>query len=85
MKRDKLTDMAGRALFAEYILYLQNRRRLLATNFLAGLMRGAGFAVGFSLLGALVVVLVRRFALDNLPWLGAFFTEVLKMIQTRRY
>jgi len=58
---------------------------LLATNFLAGLMRGMGFAVGFSILGAVVVVLVQRLALENLPLIGAFFAEVVRMVQVKLY
>ncbi len=68
--------------FLEYVMYLQDRRRLLRTNFLAGLMRGFGFAVGFSLLGAVVVVLVQRLALANLPGIGSFFAEVVRMVES---
>ena len=49
------------------------------------MMRGLGFAVGFSLLGALVVVLVRWLALENLPGIGKFFAEVVRMVQRNLY
>jgi len=71
--------------FTEYVMYLQNWRRLLATNFLAGLLRGMGFAVGFSILGAIIVVLVQRLALQNLPLIGEFFAEVVRMVQVKLY
>ena len=48
-------------------------------------MRGCGFAVGFSLLGAVVVMLVRRLALANLPVIGEFFAEVVRMVQINLY
>ena len=87
MKRrgDTYTQKQEWAGFTEYVMYLQDRRRLLATNFLAGLMRGMGFAVGFSILGAVVVVLVQRLALENLPLIGAFFAEVVRMVQVKLY
>lgn len=71
--------------FTEYVMYLQDRRRLLLTNFLAGVMRGMGFAIGFSILGAIVVVLVQRLALENLPGIGEFFAEVVRMVQIKLY
>lgn len=71
--------------FTEYVMYLQDRRRLLITNFLAGVMRGMGFAIGFSILGALVVVLVQHLALENLPGIGQFFAEVVRMVQVNMY
>ena len=69
--------------FVEYIMYMQDRRRLLVTNFLAGMTRGMGFAVGFSILGAMVILLVQRLALVNLPGIGAFFAEVVKMVELK--
>jgi len=75
-------DWAG---FTEYVMYLQNRRRLLVMNFLAGLLRGIGFAIGFSILGAVIVVLVQRLALQNLPLIGEFFAEVVHMVQVKMY
>jgi len=69
--------------FVEYVMYMQDRRRLLITNFAAGLMRGMGFAVGFSILGAVVIMLVRRLALANLPGIGAFFAEVVRMVELK--
>lgn len=74
--------MAG---LTEYIEYLQNRRRLLSTNFFAGMMRGMGFAVGFSILGAFVVMLVQKLALANLPGIGDFFAEVVRIVQMKLY
>jgi len=71
--------------FAEFYLYLQDRRRLFRTNFLAGMMRGMGFAVGFSILGAVIVVVVQRLALDHLPVIGEFFAEVVRYVQQRLY
>ena len=87
MKRwaESLAEKKERDSLAEYVQYLQDRRRLLTTNFLAGMMRGLGFAVGFSLLGALVVVLVRWLALENLPGIGKFFAEVVRMVQRNLY
>ncbi|MDR0898210.1 MAG: DUF5665 domain-containing protein [Oscillospiraceae bacterium] len=87
MKKDK-RDFAQQqewAGFTEYVMYLQNRRRLLITNFLAGMMRGMGFAVGFSILGAVVVLLIQRLALANLPGIGDFFAEIVKMVQLKMY
>lgn len=78
----KVQEMAS---FTEYVEYLQNRRRLLLTNFLAGMMRGMGFAVGFSILGAVVVVIAQKLALANLPGIGDFFAEVVRMVQMKLY
>ena len=74
-----------RSMLAEFSSYLHDRKHLLWLNFLAGLMRGCGFAVGFSILGAGVVVIARKLALDNLPVIGEFFAEVVRMVQIKLY
>jgi hypothetical protein len=87
MRREKRshTQQQEWAGFTEYVMYLQDRRRLLITNFLAGMMRGMGFAVGFSILGAVVVLVIQRLALANLPGIGDFFAEIVKMVQLKMY
>ena len=74
-----------RSMLAEFSSYLHDRKYLLWLNFLAGLMRGCGFAVGFSILGAVVVIIARKLALDNLPVIGEFFAEVVRMVQIKLY
>jgi len=82
-RMDELTERQEWAGFVEYLMYIQDRRRLLLTNFIAGLLRGMGFAVGFSILGAMIILLVQRLALANLPGIGAFFAEVVKMVELK--
>ena len=84
-KNDRVAmEKTLRAMMAEFAGYLQDRKHLLLTNFLAGLMRGFGFALGFSILGAVIVV-VQRLALANLPVIGEFFAEVVRMVQLKLY
>ena len=45
---------------AEYIEYINNTRRMLAVNFMAGVARGLGMAVGFTILGALVIYMLQN-------------------------
>lgn len=85
-KNDRVAmEKTLRAMMAEFVGYLQDRRNLLLTNFLAGLMRGFGFALGFSILSAVIVVVVQRLALANLPVIGEFFAEVVRMVQLKLY
>jgi hypothetical protein len=49
-------------------------------NFAAGLARGLGLAVGFSILGALVILVLRRLVVLNLPLIGDFIAELIKLV-----
>ena len=60
----RLIHALERANIEEYMRYSASWRRQLLVNFMGGLARGFGMAVGFTILGALMVMLLSR--LDNL-------------------
>lgn len=66
---------------AEYIELLNNPRRHLWLNFIGGLARGLGVAVGFTILGALVIMLLRRLMYLNLPLIGDFIADIVLIVQ----
>ena len=53
-KIDELSLNLERMKLAEYVELLNKPKRLLYINFISGLARGLGIAVGFTLLGALL-------------------------------
>ncbi|VFU19111.1 conserved hypothetical protein [anaerobic digester metagenome] len=68
---------------AEYIGALNNPRRYLMINFVGGVVRGLGFAVGATLLAGLVVYLLQRVVMLNLPVIGGFIAELVKIVNQR--
>ncbi len=68
---------------AEYIELLNNPRRFLFINFISGIARGFGMAIGFIILGALMVFILRRMAVLNIPVLGEYITEIVKIVLER--
>lgn len=66
---------------AEYVDLMNNKRRLLYVNFIGGLARGFGMAIGFTLLGAFAIYLLQRAINLNLPLIGDFIAEIVKIVQ----
>ncbi len=64
---------------AQYLEMLNNPRRYLFVNFAAGLARGLGFAIGFTLLGALVIYFLQRLVVLNLPVIGEFLKTLIEI------
>ncbi len=67
--------------FGEYVEYLNDTWRVIRTNFIAGLARGFGMAVGFTLLGAVVLYFLTQLANENLPIIGGFIAEIVKIVK----
>ena len=79
----KLTDTLERMHLDDYPEYVSNRRRMIWNNLLYGVLRGLGFTLGFTVLGALVVVLLRHLLVINIPGIGDFLAEVIHAIEAR--
>ena len=64
-----------------YLRYIKNWKRRLLSEFVNGIVRGLGFSVGFSILGALILYILRNVTLSNLPVIGQFLAELLKIVE----
>lgn len=82
-KVDKLALEMDKMKIAEYVEMMENPKRMLWANFLGGLTRGFGMAVGFTILGALVLFLLREAVKLNLPIIGQFIAELVKIVQDK--
>lgn len=62
----------------EYVELLNNPKRLLFINFISGLARGFGIAVGFTILGAIVLYIMQRIVVLNLPVVSDFIATIVR-------
>lgn len=67
---------------AQYMEMLEKPAKLIFTNFIAGIARGLGIALGATLVFALTLELLRRFILLNIPGIGSFVAEIMKIVET---
>ncbi len=80
---DKLIRSMERMRFEDYVRYAENRKERMKDAFLQGIFRGLGAMIGFSILGAIVVLLLQFLAQKNLPVIGEFIAQIVKMVQIR--
>jgi len=66
---------------AEYMVLLNNPRRFFWLNFLGGLGRGFGAALGATLLAGIAIFVLQRIVVLNLPVIGDFIAEIVKIVQ----
>ena len=80
---DRWLSAMERLRLADYVRYVDDRRRLFRTSFWAGVARGVGMAVGFSVLGALLVWILQDLARRNLPLIGELLANIVSVVQNR--
>ncbi len=82
-KLEKLGEDLEKFNLAEYLQLINNSRRFLWINFLAGLARGFGFALGATILGAIALMGLQRLVVLNLPIIGDYIAEIVKIVYTQ--
>ncbi|NMB45876.1 MAG: hypothetical protein GX998_05625 [Firmicutes bacterium] len=78
---DQLGESLEKASIAEYIELFRRPRQLLYLNFLVGIVRGFGIAVGFTAVGAIFLYLLGKIAALNLPLIGHFVAEIAHIVE----
>ncbi len=68
---------------AEYVTLLNSPKRFLAINFMGGVARGLGFALGATVFAALLIYILQRVMVLNLPVIGDFISDIVKIVQER--
>jgi hypothetical protein len=76
-----------RANLGEFMKLLENPLRLILLNFLSGLARGFGIAIGLTIIASIFLVLLGRLASLNLPVIGQYIADLVRIVnqQLRLY
>lgn len=82
---EELISALEKASLAEWIELYRRPARLIYLNFIAGVARGLGIALGVTVLGTLIIYIARELALQNLPLIGKLIAEIVRMVQKEIY
>jgi hypothetical protein len=78
----RLSDNIDKLRLAEYLDLLERPRRLLYINFLVGIARGFGSAIGFTILAAIVIYFMQKLVILNMPIIGSFIAHIVQIVQS---
>lgn len=82
VKLEELADRIQDINIAEYIELVRSPRRMLFINFISGLSRGLGIAIGATVLGAIFLILLYKLAQTNIPLIAEFVAKIIKIVET---
>jgi hypothetical protein len=80
-KVDKMAKEMEHTTIADYIQLLNSPRKLIWTNFIAGLSRGVGLAIGFTIIASTIVAILQMIINFNLPIIGHFISWIVARVQ----
>lgn len=69
---------------SEYVELLERPSKLIFINFIAGIARGLGIAIGATLVFAVMLEFLRRLIMLNIPGIGNFIAEIIRIVEMRQ-
>ena len=79
---ERLILIIERSRIREYMMLTDSKRRLFLINFVAGLGKGFGQAIGFTVLAGLVLYLLSTWV--DLPVIGEYIAKLMNIVDTYR-
>lgn len=80
----KVNEIAAnieRTQIADYVALMNRPIRLVWINFLTGLSRGVGIAIGFTIIASTILYLLRALGALNLPIIGSLIADIVQHVQ----
>lgn len=81
-KLENISVALEKSKISEYTEIINNPKRLLMVNFVGGLARGLGMAIGFTILAAILVYFIKQ--LVDLPLIGKYIAQLIDIIENYR-
>ncbi|MCT4508502.1 MAG: DUF5665 domain-containing protein [Tepidibacter sp.] len=81
-KIDTLAQSIDKSRIREYSEIVSNPKRLIYLNFVAGLAKGFGTAIGLTILAAIGIYVLHSWV--NLPLIGQYIAKLLDIIENYR-
>ncbi|NLO89338.1 MAG: hypothetical protein GX088_03290 [Clostridia bacterium] len=78
---ERLLKIINGVYFGEFVEIIKDTRKLFILNFLLGMTRGMGMALGFTFLGAIVFYILKQIIVLNLPVISRFIAEIVRLVE----
>ena len=82
-KLEVIANSLERSGLEELISYKTNTKKYIVSSFIGGVFRGLGISVGFTILGAIVIMILTKLASINLPLIGELIAEIVRMMEMK--
>lgn len=80
-KLERLSIDMEKAQLKEYVNLMHRPWQLIWRNFISGLFRGVGIALGFTFFAATIVYLLKFLGALNLPIVGDYIADIVRIVQ----
>lgn len=84
-KLDEVNNMLEKSNLREITYLLGNKKEIFLRNLFAGISRGIGIGIGVTVITAILVIVLRRIVMLNIPVIGEFISDIVDIVEKRQY
>ena len=81
---DKLIKILEKGNVAELSYILGNKKEILKRNLIAGIARGVGIGIGITIITAIIIILLRKLIMLNIPVIGDYIADIVEIVEKSR-
>lgn len=78
---DKLAKMLKEMNIHDSIYILGSKKEIIKRNLLAGIARGIGGGIGFTIITALIIYFLQKIVRLNIPIIGKYINDIIAIVQ----
>jgi len=83
-KIDKINNILQRSNIIELSYLVGSKKEILKRNLIAGVARGVGIGIGVTLVTAIIILLLRRLIMLNIPVIGDYIADIVEIVERSR-
>lgn len=80
-KIDKINENLEKANIMEITYILGSKKEILKRNLIAGISRGVGIGIGVTLITAMLIYILQKIILLNIPIIGDYITDIVQIVE----
>lgn len=81
---DKLTKILENMNLHDLIYILGSKKEIIRRNLLAGMARGIGGGIGFTIITAIIIYFLQKIVRLNIPIIGEYINDIIEIVQRKQ-
>ena len=82
-KIDKIINAIEKSNIIEISYIIGSKKEILKRNLIAGISRGVGIGIGITIITSIIVLILRRLIMLNIPVIGDYIADIVSIVENR--
>lgn len=80
-KLDQVNEILTKSKVEELATIIGDKKQILIRNLLAGISKGVGIGIGFTIITAILILVLQQIVKLNIPVIGQFIADIMDIVE----